>query len=225
MFLQQLRDDPLFFFAAALTVVLSITLHELAHGVAALAQGDTTPRDRGHMTLNPIVHMGAFSIILFLVAGIAFGAMPVNPARFRGRHGRAIVAVAGPLANLALAAVALVALGLWIRFAGAWGNEHLAVTAGNGQRVLWIFAKFNVALFILNMLPLPPLDGSSILASFHRGFDRFASRPENMPWFFAGLLAVFFLSERSGWGFFTLAEHAGLAVLNLVSGADLSLTR
>ncbi len=91
MFILTLRDDPLFFFATALTVVVSICLHELAHGWAAIRQGDDTPIQLGHMTFNPMVHMGSVSLLLFVFTGIAFGAMPVNPLRFRSRYGQAIV--------------------------------------------------------------------------------------------------------------------------------------
>ncbi|MDP7006011.1 MAG: hypothetical protein QF718_07365, partial [Phycisphaerales bacterium] len=66
-------------------VIASITLHELAHGWAAIWEGDDTPRVTGHMSANPIVHMGLPSLILFLILGIAWGMMPVNPYRFR--HG------------------------------------------------------------------------------------------------------------------------------------------
>ena len=74
----------------AFWVILSITLHELAHGWAALRQGDTTPRDTGHMTWDPLVHMGGMSLIMFALIGIAWGVMPTDPSRYRsGRRGRA----------------------------------------------------------------------------------------------------------------------------------------
>ncbi len=64
-------------------MIISVTLHELAHGFAALSQGDDTPRQTGHMTLNPIVHMGWESIIFLAIGGISWGQMPVNPRKFR----------------------------------------------------------------------------------------------------------------------------------------------
>ncbi|MBT5381502.1 MAG: site-2 protease family protein, partial [Phycisphaerae bacterium] len=85
-------------------VLLSITLHELAHGWAAIWEGDKTPIETGHMSANPVVHMGRFSLIVFALIGFAWGLMPVRPWRFRhGRLGEAIVAIAGPAMNLALA--------------------------------------------------------------------------------------------------------------------------
>ena len=74
-------------------VLFSISLHELAHGWAALWQGDQTPRELGHMTWNPWVHMGPWSLGMFALIGIAWGLMPVQPARFRwGRRGWVLVA-------------------------------------------------------------------------------------------------------------------------------------
>ena len=87
-------------------VVISITLHELGHGAAALWQGDETPRLLGHMTLDPRAHMPPISWGLLLLVGIAYGLMPVNPSRFRSKHGDALVAFAGPAVNLILAALA-----------------------------------------------------------------------------------------------------------------------
>src|SRR4051812_20537723 len=113
MFILNLQRDPRYFFAVVITVVVSITIHELAHGVVAVWRGDRTPIDQGHMTLNPAVHMGAFSVIALLVAGIAWGAMPISPSRLRGRYAEAMVAVAGPVSNLLLAMLSLTALGIW----------------------------------------------------------------------------------------------------------------
>jgi Zn-dependent protease len=161
MFIQSLQSNPRFFFAVVITVVVSITIHELAHGVVAVWRGDRTPIDEGHMTLNPAVHMGPFSIIALLVAGIAWGAMPFNPSRIRGRFGEALVAAAGPASNLILALLSLTALGLWWRVEGDTRPE--ATPLGNLQYLLWIFGLMNLALAMFNLIPIPPLDGSKIM--------------------------------------------------------------
>ena len=85
-FLYMAKIDPFTYVSWVVTVVVSVVLHELGHGVAALRQGDDTPRTSGHMTLNPLVHMGGLSLFLLFVIGIAWGMMPVNPSRFRSRH-------------------------------------------------------------------------------------------------------------------------------------------
>ncbi len=166
-------------------VLLSICLHELAHGWAALEQGDDTPRALGHMNLNPLVHMGQMSLLMFAIIGIAWGAMPVNPSRFRdGRFGDAKVSAAGPAMNLALAVVTLTGLGVLRAMTG--GNVNGATPSLFVQNLgifLLVGGWLNLTLLMLNLLPIPPLDGSTILRSLfpatervysHEGFDRFS---------------------------------------------------
>jgi Zn-dependent protease len=161
MFIESLKTNPRFFFAVVITVVVSITIHELAHGIVAIWRGDRTPIDQGHMTLNPMVHMGPFSIVALLVAGIAWGAMPIDPTRIRGRFGEALVAGAGPASNAILALLSLTALGLWWRFEGELRPE--ATPLGNLQYLLWIFGMMNIVLAMFNLIPIPPLDGAKIV--------------------------------------------------------------
>lgn len=71
MFLSTLFGDPIYFLRAITIIVISICLHELAHGLAAISQGDNTPIKTGHMTLNPIVHMGWYSLIFMIISGFA----------------------------------------------------------------------------------------------------------------------------------------------------------
>lgn len=161
--------------AWVLTVVVSIVLHELAHGVAAIRCGDRTPILMNRLTLNPFVHMGPFSIGALLVMGMAWGQMPIDPSRLRGRHAEAIVALAGPLTNLALGWLGLTTFTVLMRFdlvdqSVNWQNNLLDL--------LWTFGIANWVLFVFNMMPVPPLDGSHILASYHRGFAQFAYDPD-----------------------------------------------
>jgi Zn-dependent protease len=103
MFLQTLFQDPILFFRIVVIIIISIVIHELAHGVAALSQGDDTPSVSGHMTPNPVVHMGYASLIFLCIAGISWGAMPVNPSKFRHPKWSNIwVSAAGPLSNFLL---------------------------------------------------------------------------------------------------------------------------
>src|SRR5437763_14219429 len=115
VFIQELATDQRFFFAVCITVVVSICLHELAHGVVAVLLGDRTPIESGHMTLNPAAHISPVSLICLLLAGIAWGLMPVDPRRMRGRYAESFVALAGPAANVLLAVAALASLGIWQR--------------------------------------------------------------------------------------------------------------
>lgn len=174
LFIQTLQSDPAFFFATIITVVISITLHELAHGIAAIKLGDDTPIHLNRMTLNPMVHMGGMSLILLAIMGIAFGAMPVDRTRLRGKYGEAIVAAAGPLTNLLLAVLTLTALGLWERFdptpLASWSPA-----AANGRYLLAVFGMTNLLLMMFNLLPLPPLDGFWIVSNVSRKFRNLMS--------------------------------------------------
>jgi Zn-dependent protease len=141
-------------------VIFSITLHELTHGWAAIWQGDDTPRRLGHMNMNPLVHMGPMSLVMFGLVGIAWGLMPVDPGRFRWkRRGWIVVAAAGPFMNLLLAIVSAILLALWIKL----GPSHLPVY-DHLITFLFVGGLLNVGLMLFNLLPVPPLDGSAILS-------------------------------------------------------------
>ena len=158
-------------------VIGSICLHELAHGWAAIKLGDRTPIELGHMTWNPMVHMGMLSMFMFFFVGIAWGAMPVNPSRLRGRHADSVVAIAGPLMNFALAAVALVLHVLWVPLAQGELISSITISdplATNMQSFLFIGAFLNLVLMMFNLLPIFPLDGGRIAADFIPAYRRMA---------------------------------------------------
>lgn len=162
-----------YFFAIVISVVISITLHELAHGWAAIRLGDLTPIKTGHMTGNPLIHMGPFSIGMLMVIGIAWGQMPIDPTRLKGKYAEAWVAFAGPATNFMLAFAALTGLGLWLRFGGLPTTQ----VQENGMNFLEYFGGINAVLGVFNLFPVPPLDGSHILANFNRKYARFMSDP------------------------------------------------
>ncbi len=157
MFINKLATEPMLFIWIVLMLIISITLHELAHGLAAMIEGDDTPQISGHLTLNPVVHMGWESLIFLCIAGIAWGQMPVNPAKFRRRYSDAIVSAAGPLCNLALALLFVLLLKLT-------GGLHLA--GFFSSRFLYLAARLNLILCLFNLLPIPPLDGFRIFSDF-----------------------------------------------------------
>jgi Zn-dependent protease len=133
--------------------------------------GDDTPIEQGRMTLNPFVHMGPVSLIVLLISGIAWGLMPIDRRRLRGKYGEAQVAAAGPFMNVVIAAVVLTALGLWQRYRDVPTSE-LSQMAQNGEYLLWVFGMMNVCLALFNLVPCPPLDGAHILANFSDSFAR-----------------------------------------------------
>jgi Zn-dependent protease len=156
MFIQTLITNPIHFFRIVVIVIFSITLHELAHGWAAMSQGDNTPQQTGHLTLNPVVHMGKESIIFLCLMGIAWGQMPVNPSKFRsGKLGNILVSAAGPLSNLALGILFI----LMMKFISDLSFSGLL----NGE-FLYLTARINLTLFLFNLLPIPPLDGFHVFS-------------------------------------------------------------
>lgn len=147
-----------------ITLVISISVHEAMHAFTSHWLGDTTASDLGRITLNPFKHIDLFgtillpliTLVLFKVPLLAAKPVPFNPNRVRyGEYGAGLVGIAGPLTNLLLALV------------GA-GILHLigdSFSLGALQATL-IFIQINVGLFIFNMIPIPPLDGSRLLYAF-----------------------------------------------------------
>lgn len=148
-------------------LIPSITLHEFMHGYAAFRLGDPTAKNAGRLTLNPLKHLDPFGsvllpVLLAIAGGPIFGyakPVPVNPRYFRNiRTGDLITGIAGPLANLFLA---LVGAGL------AWAGQGLS---GNAGEWMWLvgllLAETNLVLMFFNLIPIPPLDGSSIIPIF-----------------------------------------------------------
>lgn len=169
MFIQTLSSNPQYFLAVCIAVVVSICIHELAHGVVAVWCGDRTPIELGHMTLNPAAHISPMSIVCLMLAGIAWGAMPVDRTRMKGRYADGIVAAAGPISNVILALLAVAGLGLWQRFDTRLTSE-LPVQLKNLQYLLWVFGAVNLHLALFNLVPIPPLDGSCIAANLSRSY-------------------------------------------------------
>ncbi|MGH9076721.1 MAG: site-2 protease family protein [Acidimicrobiales bacterium] len=153
-------------------IVPSVILHEVSHGVAALAFGDTTARDAGRITLNPISHVDPMGTLvlpgIMALSGLgAFGyakPVPVNPARMRSPRNHALlVSLAGPVTNVVLALVAALALRLVQPSAGAVIDLVGPNGLGIGPRLLFLAGFLNVSLAVLNLLPVPPLDGSALV--------------------------------------------------------------
>ena len=137
-------------------LVIALVIHEYAHAKAADVMGDFTPRMTGRLTLNPMAHIDPIGLIMLLV--VRFGwAKPVmiNARNFRNwRQGELLVALAGPVANLLLAFISLLAMAVLFK---------LGMFSEGVRLVLSMMVLFNINFAIFNMLPLPPLDGSKVL--------------------------------------------------------------
>jgi Zn-dependent protease len=164
-----LSFDPFTVLSIVVTLVVAVVLHELSHGLVADRMGDGTARAAGRLTLNPIRHVDPFGTVVLpalLVLPYLFGRggnpifgyakpMPVNTANLRNPEGQLmLIALAGPVTNVLLAVVG--ALGL--RLAGPDGGIMTEFL------LWWVF--LNVLLAVFNLVPIPPLDGSKVLARF-----------------------------------------------------------
>jgi Zn-dependent protease len=154
-----LLREPESFVAFLVAVIVGLTFHEFSHAAVATLQGDQTARSQGRLTLNPVVHLDPLGSIALLIAGFGWARpTPVTPARLRYRRlGMVLVALAGPAANLVLALVSAIALGILDPTVGATLNSNFSVKLLSGL-VFW-----NVLFGIFNLLPIPPLDGSTLL--------------------------------------------------------------
>lgn len=142
--------------------VLALCLHEYAHAWTAVRLGDPTPRWQGRLTLNPKVHLSLVGTILFALSGIGWAnPVHVNPRNLNNPKSDMLkIALAGPLANLAQAVIFAILYHLLV--------PHLPITRPGliVYNVLIAGIHLNAMLFVFNLIPVPPLDGSKILARF-----------------------------------------------------------
>src|SRR6185295_6347625 len=147
---QNAAEDPIGFVAWIIALVLGITVHEFMHAYAAHRLGDDTARLLGRLSLNPMAHLDPFGTLLLVLAGFGYGKpVPFNESRLRSAFGVTFVAIAGPLANLALAALCAIPL----RFSAA------SLLGGAYEEILTAIVLWNCVLAIFNLVPIPPLDG------------------------------------------------------------------
>ncbi|MFG0274053.1 MAG: site-2 protease family protein, partial [Phycisphaerales bacterium] len=134
-----------------------------------------------------------FSLVVFAIAGIGWGARPLNPSRLRGRHAEALVAFAGPMMNISLALVSGAAAAIVLRYAIGADPES---AIGDPVFNVWLFCNvgcwLNIVLAVFNLLPAPPLDGSRILADFVPPYRRLVESEHALP-LMIGVFAIVYL--------------------------------
>ncbi|HVV14832.1 MAG TPA: site-2 protease family protein [Candidatus Paceibacterota bacterium] len=196
---------------SVLILIVSVILHEVAHGYMANWLGDPTARLQGRLTLNPISHIDPIgtiilpAILVFTHSPILIGyakPVPYNPYNLKGKYDEGLVAFAGPGTNILLALI----FGLTIRFfGGALDQELLQAFA--------LITYINMLLALFNLIPIPPLDGSKVLSSILPGelgrwYDSFRANFERLGTLSGTLLLLFIF-------YYFLSPFFGAALQNL----------
>ncbi len=156
-------------------LIIGVIVHEYMHGYVAYRMGDTTAKRAGRLTLDPLAHIDPFGTIilpgmLFLLSLMGYGSfiigyakpVPINPFLFRKPRAIIWVSLAGPLSNLVLGVV-------FVGIAGILNNLKGGTTLDKAVFTLITIAYINILLFVFNLIPIPPLDGSRVVGYFLRG--------------------------------------------------------
>ena len=188
-----LNVDPATLVAVAIFLLVGFPVHEFSHALAAYRLGDGTAKMFGRLTLNPIVHLDPYGSLLLVASALLGGFFigwakptPVNPSMLRGgRRAEAWVAAAGPASNLVMAVLAALALRLMVALGLVSSDATLFVA-----NVVYIFVLINLALFIFNLIPIPPLDGSKVMFALMNPRTVWQIRPKLEQWGFLILIVV-----------------------------------
>lgn len=154
--------DLVGFVLLSVVFIIALSLHEYGHALSAYLQGDPTAKLAGRLTINPKVHLDAVGTFMLVLVGFGWGKpVPFAPNKLRSaRWGAALVGIAGPLVNVALAFISAAVFLAMYR-----GGSSFQGASGIMARFLLIGVELNVILAMFNLLPIPPLDGSRILSA------------------------------------------------------------
>jgi Zn-dependent protease len=207
MFLSLFQNAPSAAVAFLLGLVVGITVHEASHATSAYLLGDDTAYRDGRVTLNPISHLDVLGSLMLLMAGFGWGKpTPVVPSKLRGGvFGPVAVALAGPASNLLIVAVCAI-LYLLPPFQG-----------GYLQIIVLLMAFTNALLFVFNLIPIPPLDGSKVIFPFlPRALDGFVDFMNQYgPMILLGLILISFLTNLPVFGILLAPVRPLLTFLGL----------
>lgn len=171
-------NDPGFYLSWVTVVMFSVCCHEAAHAYVAAREGDDTAAVNGFLTLNPLRVMGLYSIVFLALFGIAWGAVPVQPHRFRRRYSHLLVALAGPGTNMLLIAISAVGY--------AFLSRQLPQEM---SFMLEIGIAANAFLLLFNLLPVPMLDGWELYRTIFPALRK-VSPEQAQQWGFGILLVI-----------------------------------
>ncbi len=215
--------DLAVFIAFIIVALFAFAYHEFGHAFVADRLGDMTPRQHGRMTLNPIPHLSLLGMIMLILIGFGWAVTPINPNALRGnpRTSHAIVALAGPAANLIMAilfAIPLRLLGMGV--ITMQGLLEMGLPEGFVNlftTFLVIGVRLNLFLIAFNLLPIPPLDGFWVLRGvvpLDMAYRLDSLRPYGMLIF----LLVLFLLPQVGLNIFPLIDNFTSAVFSFLVG-------
>lgn len=181
LFISRIEEDTFYILSWMIIVTFSICVHEFAHAWMALRKGDDTAARHGHLSLNPLVQMGWGSLLMLVLFGLAWGAVPVDVRNLHRRSDAAWVSLAGPLANLVLA---VIFSAVFVIAAMLPGEENEMAL-----NFFWLAAKANAVLMIFNLLPVPMFDGWGVLEGLFPALQRLdASHQQNIGWIFLAVV-------------------------------------
>lgn len=158
-----LNFNPLHVIISLPAILIAISFHEYAHGLAANALGDDTPYYQGRLTINPLAHIDVIGMLMMLIGPFGWAKpVEVNPMKFRGigaKRGMMLVSMAGPGMNFFMAFLAAVVVKLVV-------STGTAVNLDSFNMIMQPIIIYNVFFGVFNLLPVPPLDGYKVLAGF-----------------------------------------------------------
>ena len=190
----------------AIFLLVAFPVHEFSHAWVAFKLGDSTARWQGRLSLNPIVHFdpigGTILAVSLILAGFGIGwakPTPVNPYNLRyGRRGETLVAVAGPISNLVMAAVVAIPLRLIHMNPGLWASVQVPGPAHFVYYVAVNFVAIDILLLIFNLLPIPPLDGWRGLLGLVSARTAYSLRPFEQYGFVVIIMLILFAPRFIG---------------------------
>ncbi len=182
------------FATISIPLVISIVIHEWAHGYTAYKFGDNTPKEQGRLTLNPFAHLDILGTLMLFIVGIGW-AKPVmiNPENIPSRPKIALVGLAGPLSNFLMAILFTFIFYITVFVNSSDQTTNLSMY----EQMLFLVIRINILLGIFNLIPIPPLDGANIIRNLLP--EKIAEEYFKIAPY--GLLILIFILYTTGFGF------------------------